>query len=283
MPHTCQALRYQTVGAPDADGGYPPNPGEHYANIEMWRLRDLLKSFGFVDIVVSENTSHHDVYAIANAAVTWAVVSAATGPYLDLLAIAESTHQRYAEAYGMEYEQDTGIMGTHGYPPSWWKIPLLKDALKTYEGVLWIDADALFRRVDIDIREVAKKPWNWVVNNFSVPWRTDTMYAPCCGVLALTPEAVPILDAVWALRDKYRDHPWWEQAAAYEVTGWIAEHPDCRWVGETPLSPLVGELGLEWDSMPANMHPNPICFHASGLATLGERKRLMKEALGAGT
>lgn len=207
---------------------------------------------------------------------SWAVVTAATGPHLALLDIGRPTMQRYAETHGMAFLEDTECM-VGSLPPSWYKVPLLIDALSVYEGVLWIDADAMFMRYDVDVRDVATGAWNWVVNEYDVHWRPDKMLAPCAGVLALTPEAVPLLEAVWDLRDKYANHPWWEQAAAHELTGWDPCCPDCKWVGETQWSSLVGVLPREWDSTPADPHPDPVVFHASGIG-FDSRVTLMTRA-----
>lgn len=206
----------------------------------------------------------------------WAVVTAATGPHLALLEIGRPTMQRYADTYGMAFVADTECM-VGALPPSWYKVPLLIDALSLYEGVLWIDADAMFMRYDVDVRDVALKPWNWVVNEYDVHWQADKMRAPCAGVLALTPEAVPLLEAIWDLREVEPNHPWWEQAAAHRLTGWDPCWPDCKWVGETEWSHLVGELPREWDSTPADPHPEPIVFHASGVA-MDTRVQMMREA-----
>jgi hypothetical protein len=214
--------------------------------------------------------------------VTWALATAATGPHIELLEIARPSLEQYADTWGMHLVTDIVVMGSDpATPPSWLKIPLLGDLLTRHDGVLWVDADAMFLRFDVDIRTVAPKDWNWVYNEYGpeiAPWhRPPPMVAPCAGVLALRPKAQDLLDAVWKMRSKYLTHPWWEQAAAHELFGWCPEWPDCRWRSDTPHTPRQGPLPREWDSTPADPHPNPIIFHASGIP-LAERAELMTMA-----
>jgi SAM-dependent methyltransferase len=64
-PHTCWPLAYIPRCAPDPDGGYPPNPGEFYQNIEPLALESDLWLHGFKHVLVEEELNHHDVYAYA--------------------------------------------------------------------------------------------------------------------------------------------------------------------------------------------------------------------------
>lgn len=64
-PHTCLPLAYTPTGPADQDGGYPPNPGEHYANILVGQLESVLWHAGFTTVKVESNDEHGDVYAKA--------------------------------------------------------------------------------------------------------------------------------------------------------------------------------------------------------------------------
>jgi SAM-dependent methyltransferase len=64
-PHTCSPLTYIPRCAPDPDGGYPPNPGEFYQNIEPLALESDLWFHGFTHVRIEEELNHHDVYAYA--------------------------------------------------------------------------------------------------------------------------------------------------------------------------------------------------------------------------
>jgi SAM-dependent methyltransferase len=64
-PHTCWPLTYIPRCAPDPDGGYPPNRGEFYQNIEPLALESDLWFHGFKHVLVEEELNHHDVYAYA--------------------------------------------------------------------------------------------------------------------------------------------------------------------------------------------------------------------------
>lgn len=64
-PHTCRPLAYTPTGSPDQDGGYPPNPGEYYSNIEPYLLEEILRTFEFFFVKMGQDLTHHDVYAKA--------------------------------------------------------------------------------------------------------------------------------------------------------------------------------------------------------------------------
>ena len=206
---------------------------------------------------------------------TWALVTgAATEDYQRLLDISRPTHQRYAETFGMEYiEHSSSMRG--GYNAAWYKLPALVSALAEHDGALWMDSDAMFCRYDTFIGDAVTHPWNWVVNRCDMG--NLIWLIPCTGVLAVTRDAAPILLAIWELREKYRDHNWCEQAGAHEVLGWDSSVAGAERTWETEFTPLVGELGAEWNSLTISVAPDAIVFHAAGLP-LCDRMALMTAA-----
>src|SRR6202043_2008387 len=108
------------------------------------------------------------LWAESACAMTWTLVSAATGAHIELLEISRASKEAYAARWDMECCIDTDFMGTSDRPASWMKIPLITNTLSDEgcDGVLWVDADALFARNDVDIRREVTAPWNWVVNRY---------------------------------------------------------------------------------------------------------------------
>lgn len=199
----------------------------------------------------------------------WCVVTGASGPHIPFLSITVPTIERY----GARWRMDTKVaqFQPDAYPASWSKVPLLSGLLEDgYEGVLWIDADAGFVRVDEDIRPLATAPWNWVHNRYETPGQPCV---PCCGVLAVRQGAQPYLEHVWSMRDVYRDHPWWEQMAALRMFGW--DEPS----GELLNGGGQAALPARWDSTPASPAEDPVIFHASGVFPVDARAGLLRERL----
>lgn len=203
---------------------------------------------------------------------TWALVTGATGDHTELLRIGRPSMVRYAGRYGMEFI-DADLVGE--FPPSWLKIPAMIGALKDgAEGVLWVDADALFCRDDVWIGDLCYKPWNWVHNRYALG-RDKPMVVPSCGVFAVRADGAYLLDMVWEKRNEYRDHGWWEQGAAHNLFGWRGEgtayfYADTNWTHEQ------GTLPRDWNSQPHDLQPDPIVAHASGM-DMASRKRWLKD------
>ena len=203
----------------------------------------------------------------------WCIVTGATGPHEQFLGITVPTIAHYADEWDMDVrmvplEDFRQVLYDPDVPPSWVKIPLLHKLLdEGYEGVLWIDADAGFVRVDEDIRPLVTAPWNWVHNRYETPGQPCV---PCCGVLAVTQGAQPYLDHVWAMRDEYRDHPWWEQMAALRMFGW--DEPS----GELVNGGGQASLPARWNSTPASPADDPVIFHASGVFPVDARVSLLR-------
>ena len=194
---------------------------------------------------------------------TWLVLTAANGEHEKLLEYSAPTLEAYARRWGMAWRANK-ITDTE-FPASWNKIRLIQYYLGIYHGVLWMDADAMFVRYDEDIRPLATASWNWVHNRYT---QGDPV-VPCAGVVACTDDRVPA--ALWEMRFRHRDSPWWEQSAAHEFFGW-----DRRTGALTQNLDLQAELPARWDSTPASPSEDPVVFHASGLP-MAERVRLMRD------
>lgn len=160
-----------------------------------------------------------------------ALISFGTGDAARTLAVARPTFEDYAERHGYDLLTEAPDFGSR--PPSWWKVPLLRESLRRYDFVLWIDADAIIVDSTVDIEaEVPGRAFQaFVVMNCGAG------PTPCLGVWALrsSARAERFLDALWEQND-LTGHKWWEQAAAMRLLGWTIDPP------------LVKERTTEWDA-----------------------------------
>lgn len=191
----------------------------------------------------------------------WAVITGAVGPHVQLLEWTVPTMRRYAEVMDMDYAQYE--LGITDLPPSWEKILLLRNKLEAgYEGVLWVDADAMFVRFDEDVRPLAPAGWNWVHNRYDqmpTKWTSPWPCVPCAGIVAVRPEGIPTLDTLWEMRHEYADAPWWEQSAALDLFGWDPV------TGELRDPEGQAALPARWDWTPASPCDDRVILHASGM------------------
>ena len=70
-----------------------------------------------------------------------ALCSIGSGPHEALLEVSRPTFAAYAERHG--YELLTSTVADRRRPPAWAKVPMLREAVESFELVLWIDADAV--------------------------------------------------------------------------------------------------------------------------------------------
>lgn len=199
------------------------------------------------------------------------ILTGATGPHEHLLALARPTFQKYAQRWDMDYEETP--LG-HDYPPAWHKIPAIRQALDHYDTVVWLDADCIIVDGSENITEVAKGSLSWVHHVL------DGMIYPNFGVVVIrkTPQMKHFLDDVWDMREKYRNHPWWEQAAAMELMGWDPCWPGCQWKAHTKYSFYSSHLHPRWNVLVGRTEAkNPAILHASGMS-MAERLNVMRSA-----
>lgn len=193
------------------------------------------------------------------------VCSGASGPHLELLDISAPTFSHYADRNRFDLHIDRNLGGER--PPSWYKIPLLKELLADYDAAIWIDADAkvvAHHRNILDDADPSRPLW-------MVLHRAGDVMLPNAGVMVAysDPLLLDFFDAAWG-QTQYVDHPWWEQAAMLHLLGYSIDRPGglaspgpaTRW------TPLVGWLGTEWNSMPHDPHPHPYIRHFSGMPFL---------------
>jgi hypothetical protein len=198
-----------------------------------------------------------------------ALVTFGSGPAKELLDIAEPTFREYADRHGYDLRIHEDIPTIR--PASWFKVQAMLQAFRTYDEVLWLDADVLILDSSEDIAaEVHGSAWQAMVTH-----HTADGEVPNHGVWFARRPMVPVLEQIWCMTD-YLNHPWWEQAAGCELLGynpWI--RPMVRRT-DTQLWARTHDLGTEWNSHRDDEAERPRFWHAS---VRGDRAQLMEEKL----
>lgn len=140
-----------------------------------------------------------------------ALVTFGVGEHAELLEIALPSFERFADLHG--YELLVAEPADIKRPPSWWKIPILEDALDAYDEALWLDADVVIVDPTEDLVIPAES------HQALVEHRTADGDVPNLGVWYLRQPMRPVLDQLWRRTD-YIDHCWWEQAAMLDLLGY---------------------------------------------------------------
>jgi hypothetical protein len=186
------------------------------------------------------------------------------GSHQDLLKHTGPTFERFAERHGYELVTGREIVGDA--PCAWEKLRLTRELLDDHEEVLWIDADAMIVDVSRDIFEDLdpERSWGWVMHV------AGNTLLPNSGVLALRsrPATIELLESAWSLRERYANHPWWEQAAINELLGFVEvpSNNSLRLGTPTARMSAVQFLGTEWNSIAIDQAPAPRIKHYAGLS-----------------
>ncbi|MEI8084185.1 MAG: hypothetical protein WCI74_20280, partial [Actinomycetes bacterium] len=145
-----------------------------------------------------------------------ALVSLGVGPHQELLNLVEPTFRAYADRFGYELVTHTeSVDGSR--PVVWSKIPLIVQALRTYDEVFWVDADAIVLRFDRDVATCVRPDteFAWAVHEYGLG------SLPNAGVLFVraTDQAFRALETAYAQHDLI-DHPWSDNAALLRTLGY---------------------------------------------------------------
>lgn len=219
------------------------------------------------------------------------LVTFGDGPLAEALEISRPLMERYARRHGYGFvdatsrlasarERFSGSFNTR--PSSWQKIPVCAGQFD-YCGanvVLWIDADVVIVRGDVDIATQAN-PCRWMS---MVVQRTPDGSVPSCGVMVLRSFCGHFPEDIWNAAGPdgnglVRSGCWWEQAAVIKALG---GDPDPTPIVTPPESDLWGELPYEWNPHPMDARGIPEdCrfFHATACTDrIGEMKKWAAKA-----
>jgi hypothetical protein len=217
-----------------------------------------------------------------------ALCSIGSGPHEALLAISRPTFEAYARRHG--YELITSTETHPGRPPAWAKVPMLREALDSFELVLWIDADAVIVDGRDDVAELLEPDRSLALV------RHGERQVPNTGVMLWRAGEVAreLLDRTWNAT-RFVHHPWWENAALLDVLGYdlpgeldpgvrarlsraLRREPRRFKARPSPFSPAVQFLPLEWNSVYLDRAAEPRIVHCVGVP-VEQRARDMAAAL----
>jgi hypothetical protein len=199
-----------------------------------------------------------------------------TGPAREALAISLPLMARYAQRHGYRLvvpsDAEVNLL-CHGRPASWGKVAWLKQLSResVESTVLWLDADVVVCRPDVDIAgdDPAALPFvSMAVQN------TPDGAVPSCGVMLINNDAnsyyylQECYHAIWKAcgpdgMNAVRSSGWWEQAA---MIRWLGGDPDPTPIVTPPPSNKWGELAYEWNPHPCDPRGIPDdlrFFHAT--------------------
>lgn len=194
-----------------------------------------------------------------------AIVTYAAGAHEELLDVSLPGYKNFALWHG--YDLILGKKMTD-LPPAWNKIPLLLDALQTYEEVVWLDCDLVIVNPSEDFPPIPDHLHS-LVRHFE-----KYSEIPNSGVWRLR----RYMDNWWApdllnrmlMLEVFTTHGWWEQAALMTLMGYSVppEGTDymevrCRCVHPTMWYKLCQFMRLCWNSHPNYRAEKPRIVHCS--------------------
>jgi hypothetical protein len=215
-----------------------------------------------------------------------------TGPAREALAISLPLMARYAQRHGyrLVVPSDAEVKkACRGRPPSWGKIGWLDRLSRIGRDplVLWLDADVVVCRHDVDIAGDDPDALPFVSMALQ---NTPDGAVPSCGVM--------LVNHAWSLQfinqvvyeniwkacgpdgmNAVRSSGWWEQAA---MIRWLGGDPDPTPIVTPPPSNKWGELAYEWNPHPCDPRGIPDdlrFFHATATNDrFGEMRRWAQRA-----
>jgi hypothetical protein len=198
-----------------------------------------------------------------------------TGPAREALAISLPLMARYAQRHGyrLVVPSDAEVeKACAGRPPSWGKIEWLRQLCREGEStVLWLDADVVVCRHDVDIAGDDPQSLPFVSMTLQ---NTPDGAVPSCGVMLVNNDA----NSPYYIEDCYlsiwgaagssgmnavRSSGWWEQAA---MIRWLGGDPDPTPIVTPIPSEKWGTLSYEWNPHPCDPRGIPDdlrFFHAT--------------------
>jgi len=187
------------------------------------------------------------------------LIQSAVGRHLELLEMTRDHHRKYAEQHGMDYWCIAGNPTT-GKRAGWAKIPLLLAAIATgYEKAIWLDADAVVVRPDVNLARSCTTGIGMVRHPGPPHWNSGVM------VVHATPEVARFLRIVDESPEN--DSAWMEQKRIND----LAEEPSFR--------SLLEEIDIRYNSVPGcAVSDQPVVVAAHG-RPMEERIRILTACL----
>ena len=201
--------------------------------------------------------------------------------FLEIGKITAKTISSYSKKYELNHEIID--MPITGRPQSWNKIPLIKEEILKDKNdfIMWVDADAFFLKNSENIRHFLDFEHEiFLVNHYCAIHKGSnyqntilTANRINCGVMIFKSSEfnIKFLDDIWK-KEKYINHPWWEQAAIMdqigikaEITGNLNDNK-----GDENYLKKIKFLNKEWNSIPSYSEIsteslNPNIIHLAGI------------------
>jgi hypothetical protein len=169
-----------------------------------------------------------------------AIVTFGTGPCADMLQVALPGFKKFACLHGYELIVVEGLEPK--MPPAWYKVPVLLEALKSYDEVLWLGADLVIVDSSEDI-PVSKNCWQAMVIH-----HTGDGEVPNTEVWYNRREMIPTLEKMWGMaQNGWANAPWWEQSALMELMGYVDERRPVYLGRATDLYNHTYQLDNSWN------------------------------------
>lgn len=206
----------------------------------------------------------------------WCIYTAFDANYRDIARVSVPTMRAYAAAISADFRVfEFNASGRH---PAWAKIKFAQQLLQEFTHVLWVDADAVFTRTDIDIRLQGRpEKYLWAVAH-PTPLHPQRGYCGINGavhfntgfmVLVRSEWTNTMINELWS-SPAYIQQPFWEQSA---LNQWLGLHSGVQpWLDLDPVRPPdaprtdrlrhVLMLNLNWNSVPGLlMGRDPVVHH----------------------
>ena len=194
------------------------------------------------------------------------IVTYAAGAHEELLDVAIPTYKVFAQRHG--YDLINGTQQTE-LPAAWNKIPLLTDALKSYDEVIWFDCDLVVVDPREDFPPLPDDKLHSLARHFE-----NNSEVPNSGVWRLKRTSVDMfaLDLLKRIMylEVFTNHGWWEQAALMTLMGYTvppegSHFPDtrCKNVYHTRWYNVCHFMRLCWNSHPNYRAEKPRIVHCS--------------------
>ena len=142
-----------------------------------------------------------------------AIVTFGTGLHAELLKVALPGFKKFADRHGYELNVVEGL--DPKMPAAWYKVPVLLEAYKSYDEVLWLGADLVIVDGSEDI-PVSKDCWQAMVFH-----HTNDGEVPNTEVWYTRRQMIPTLERMWQMANRgWHNAAWWEQSALIYLMGY---------------------------------------------------------------
>ena len=198
------------------------------------------------------------------------------GPHEELLHVAGPTFERWAQRH--HYDLDIRRSSpTPERPPSWAKVSIITERLRTHDVVIWLDADAVVVDPTHDLSRCVsrRRPLALVAHRY------NGQTVPNMGVFAVLSTRLTrrLMRDLWSMT-QYVDHKWWENAALLDLLGYDISTEPIVQRRHTRLNRRVAWLDVAWNSIDLHASPVPIVKHYPGLSNDERRRRMSDDVAG---